>query len=727
MMYSPPSKDTAVTSGSVSGATRDAGDYIREHATEILADWQRAVRQLPAARELAQPALIDHVPSLLHRIADMVDQIAAGDTPDLPNEEAAKHAFVRLEEGFDLAEVVLEYAVLRDCLLRRWAEQDLAPDERGSVLVLSRAIDHAVVAAVDRFTHARERTLQALDRISTAGLESRSLDELLQKLLHALVELTAAVDTAVILLREGDVLRVRAAVGIDNARAREFVVPVGQGFAGGIAAERRPRLAQDGECEIDGISNALRAAGIRVLYGVPILHDGEAVGVAHIGSRSAIDFSDQDKRLLVAMVHRASTALTQHMLRDSLEQRARQQAAVTELGMRALAATEPQAFMHDAVAVVSRTLGTEYSDILELLPDHRAFLLRAGVGWAPGLVGSATVGADRASLAGYTLLTAEPVVVENLMQDTRFSGPRLLTDHGIVSGMTVVIPRPGGDRPYGVLGAHTRSRRPFGKEDAEFLRSIASVVAGVLARTQADARLSGLYDEARKAVRMREEVLAVVSHDLKSPLHAIQLAASLLLQQTSREPSSRRYAETVQRAASRMERLIGDLLDMASIQAGRLALDLKPEDVSSIVRECLDQHEPIAKALGLTLQRDLRSASTITADRNRILQVLGNLLDNAIKFSGSSGVVTVTATDTEDGVQVAVSDTGPGIAASELPRIFEPYWSSDQNPQKGTGLGLYISKGMVEAHGGRLWAESRHGSGAVFIFTLPRAAREQGR
>jgi signal transduction histidine kinase len=684
----------------------------------ILADWQQAVRQLPAARDLAQPALIDHVPVLLDRIADMVDQIAAGDPPELPTEAAERHAFTRADEGFDLPEVVLEYAVLRDCLLRRWAEQDFPPEERGSGLVLSRAIDHAVVAAVDRFTHARERTLQALDRISTAGLESRSLDELLQKLLQALVQLTAAVDTAVILLREGDVLRVRAAVGIDGARGA--VVPMGTGFAGRIAAERKPLSLPDGAIEHAGIGDVLLKTGIRVLYGVPILDDDDVLGVAHIGSRSANDFSDQDKRLLIAMAHRASAALTQHMLRESLEQRSRQQAAVTELGMRALTTTDLQAFLDDAVATVSRTLGTEYSKILELLPEGGQLLLRSGVGWKPGLVGSTTVGADRESHAGYTLHSTEPVVIQNLAQDTRFGSHQLLTEHGVVSGMSVVVPGPGGEKPYGVLGTHTRSHRLFSREDVAFLRSVASILAGVLTRIRADARLSGMYEEARAAVRMREEVLAVVSHDLKSPLQAIQLAASRLLQQTSRQPANRKYAETVQRAASRMERLIGDLLDMASLQAGRLALDRRPEQLCEIVGECLDQHEPVAKARGVTLERDLQSTSTVVVDRNRILQVLANLLDNAIKFSGPAGVVTVRLSDTQDSAEVAVSDTGPGIPGSELPHIFEPYWSSDRNPQKGTGLGLYISKGMTEAHGGRLWAESRHGTGATFFITLPR-------
>lgn len=152
-----------------------------------------------------------------------------------------------------------------------------------------------------------------------------------------------------------------------------------------------------------------------------------------------------------------------------------QQAAVAELGQFALMEQDLSSLMEKSVAIVAECLGLEFSKVLELLPDGSGLLLKAGVGWKEGYVGHAIVGAESDSQAGYTLLANEPVVVEDLRKESRFRGPALLTEHGVVSGLSVVIP--GKDRPYGVLGAHTSRHRTFNKDDISFVKSVANVVA----------------------------------------------------------------------------------------------------------------------------------------------------------------------------------------------------------------------------------------------------------
>jgi PAS domain S-box-containing protein len=238
--------------------------------------------------------------------------------------------------------------------------------------------------------------------------------------------------------------------------------------------------------------------------------------------------------------------------------------------------------------------------------------------------------------------------------------------------------------------------------------------------TAVNERLEAAYEEAQRAVRMREEVLAVVSHDLRNPLGAIQMAAALLLLRLGSDPRSRKQVETIHRSATRMEHLLADLLDMASIQAGRLALERKPEEPEQILAEVLEGHEPPAREKGIDIYRqcDLGDAM-LHCDRDRVLQVLGNLIGNAIKICRPGDSVTVSCASSGGQAVFAVSDTGPGIPENEVPHLFEPYWSAERHAKKGTGLGLYISKGIVEAHGGRLWVESTHGKGACFYFSLP--------
>ncbi|MFQ5724235.1 MAG: PAS domain S-box protein, partial [Terriglobia bacterium] len=171
--------------------------------------------------------------------------------------------------------------------------------------------------------------------------------------------------------------------------------------------------------------------------------------------------------------------------------RARQQAAVAQLGQRALAGTDLSALMEEAVTLVAETLEVEYCKVLELLPDDQVLLLRAGVGWKEGLVGRATVGAGGDSQAGYTLVASEPVVVADLSRETRFHGPPLLRDHGVVSGLSCVIR--GRERPYGVLGAHSPRRRIFTPDDVTFLQTMATVLASAIESKRVEEELNRLF------------------------------------------------------------------------------------------------------------------------------------------------------------------------------------------------------------------------------------------
>ncbi|MFI5395390.1 MAG: PAS domain S-box protein [Candidatus Binatia bacterium] len=193
------------------------------------------------------------------------------------------------------------------------------------------------------------------------------------------------------------------------------------------------------------------------------------------------------------------------LAKEQLRTLGRQQAALADLGQQALAATDLAALMDSAVSLVAETLAVEYCKVLELVPDGSGLRLRAGVGWRDGFVGAATVSAGTESQAGYTLLSDEPVVVEDLRTETRFSGPPLLHDHGVVSGLSVIIR--GQERPFGVLGAHTATHRIFSADDIHFVQSVANMLGQVIQRKQAEAalreseaRLGSIIDSAMDAI-----------------------------------------------------------------------------------------------------------------------------------------------------------------------------------------------------------------------------------
>jgi signal transduction histidine kinase len=208
---------------------------------------------------------------------------------------------------------------------------------------------------------------------------------------------------------------------------------------------------------------------------------------------------------------------------------------------------------------------------------------------------------------------------------------------------------------------------------------------------------------------------------LRNPLNTIVMGASLMLEVIA-DPQSRlsRQAQMVHRAAERMNRLIQDLLDVRRIDSGRMAIELRAEAVDGLLREAMDMLRPLATAASLELDCDLAGTlPRVAADSARILQVLSNLVGNAIKFTPAGGTVRVRAEQADREVRFAVSDTGPGIPADQLPHIFGRFWQGARVDRRGIGLGLAIAKGIVEAHGGRIWVESEVGTGSQFIFTLP--------
>jgi signal transduction histidine kinase len=229
---------------------------------------------------------------------------------------------------------------------------------------------------------------------------------------------------------------------------------------------------------------------------------------------------------------------------------------------------------------------------------------------------------------------------------------------------------------------------------------------------------------ASRAVFARDEILAIVSHDLRNPLGVVQMDAAVL--KTWEAPgdkdmsSLRAIADRILRSAGLMSRLITDLLDMAKIDAGRLALQKHPEPSRALVEGALRILEPLASAKQITIEKDLTEAPPVNADRDRIFYVLSNIIGNAIKFTPERGTITLRTESRRGELVIIIDDSGPGIPSDELPHMFDRY-RRGRASHDGTGLGLYIAKGIVLAHGGSIWAGTAAGGGSRFCVTLPLA------
>jgi PAS domain S-box-containing protein len=232
-----------------------------------------------------------------------------------------------------------------------------------------------------------------------------------------------------------------------------------------------------------------------------------------------------------------------------------------------------------------------------------------------------------------------------------------------------------------------------------------------------------LYEQATRAARAREEVLSFVAHDLRNPLAAVAMLADSFAEPDLQQDMRLRMARTLQRAASQMDRLIEDLLDVTRLETGRLTIEPTAVAVRPLLSETRELNQRVAERKGLSLEiRVVGSPPDVHAERARVLRVLSNLVGNALKFTSTGGTVTLLAETRGDEVILGVRDTGTGITSEQMPHLFDRFWQAERKRGSGVGLGLVIAKGLVEAHGGSIWVESEPGQGSTFWFTLPAVA-----
>jgi PAS domain S-box-containing protein len=264
--------------------------------------------------------------------------------------------------------------------------------------------------------------------------------------------------------------------------------------------------------------------------------------------------------------------------------------------------------------------------------------------------------------------------------------------------------------------------RQFGAADLGSAADLANRIALAIENAR-------LFEDATRAIKSRDQVMSFVSHDLKNPLMGILLSTELLLNRAPAEErrSGWKQLDRIRRGVQQMRHMVEDLLDASSIDSGRLAIDVGEHRASGVFEEALELLRPIAQDRGIELKTDLRAAELdLVCDRHRLIQVLYNLIGNAIKFTPRAGQVRVGTERAGQELLVTVEDSGPGIPPELMPHLFQRYAQAETAARQGRGLGLFISRGIVQAHGGRIWADPAARSGAKLQFTLPLCVAGRG-
>lgn len=618
-------------------------------------------------------------------------------------------------------------------LTNKRGAQEFTEEDQETIAMLAERVAFALEIGRLREVEARERArLEFLAKVGPAL--SRSLDfEATLKAIGTLIVPSVAELCTLDLVEEDGTYWKAIAQHVDPAKQKLLEGLLGPQPAGTIPEPRREVLIREITDELlertipdQAHREILRKVAAKSSVTVPLVLRGRTIGVLQVGNGgSRARLGEEDVPLVQEIAHLATFALENARLHQATEHHEKQQRFLAEAGSILAVSLEHE----ETLASVARLAVRELADwcVVDLLDNpgrthgrsRKVVHRNSAKAVACKALRELPLDRHRPHFASSVLKTKPVLVseveegyVESIAQSEEHL--ELLRELGVRSFMA--LPLLAREHLLGVLIlVSSDGARMYGAEDLKVAEQLAHLAALALENAR-------LYQVAQRAIQARDDVTAIVSHDLRNPLGAIRLSLEIL----ARAPpeverrKGRKQLDVIDRSATRMEQLIGGLRDATMIETGQFTVEPKQEEVSALLSEAVSLLEPQADAQRLRLKLDLvGDLPSIHCDRGRVLQVVGNLVGNAIKFTEMGGEIRITVRPLEDGICVSVSDTGAGISEREVPYVFDRYWKGKKKGKQGTGLGLYIVKGIVEAHGGRIWAESKLNEGSTFHFVLP--------
>ena len=470
--------------------------------------------------------------------------------------------------------------------------------------------------------------------------------------------------------------------------------------------------------------------GVRSAVYAPLVVGGQWIGyVGLFYLQTGRTFAEEEIDGLTGLIGQVSVAAQTILLLEQTQAALADQArlsgqlrAVSDVSVTAAATLDVRRLLASAADLTKENFGLYHTHIYLLGEERTTLQLRGGA----GSVGRQMVREGRQIPIGATSIVAraarerDVVLVDDTRQSTDFLPHPLLPNTRSEMAVPLII----GDRLLGVLDVQSDRVGHFQPEDRQVYKILAAQLAVATQNASYFGEQLQMAEKLREVDRLKTDFLARMSHELRTPLNSIIGFADVLLMGLDGELTERMVEDMqlIRSSGYHLRDIIGDILDMSKIEAGRLELVYESFDVRRVATELMATATPLAEQKGLQLQLDVaEGVGLLTADRTRVRQVLWNLLGNAIKFT-DHGTIRVAARPDGEALLFSVTDTGIGIAAEHLPHIFDHFSQVEGGRREsisGTGLGLSISKSLVELHGGHIWASSEPGRGSTFCFTIP--------
>jgi len=601
------------------------------------------------------------------------------------------------------------------------------------------AINAGMTAEIERLrdelAEVREQLAATSEVLAVIGRSAFDLESLLETVVESARKLCGAA-TGQVFLVDGGMYRFAYGSGL-RPEYREFAannpVVLDRGtLVGRVALDRRATQITDVLADPDyGLMDAQRVAGYRTIMGVPMLLEGEVVGVLSVFRTQVDPFSDRATEVLTAFAAQAALAVRNVDLVRALESRSGElERKVTQLealdvvGQAVSSSLDLTEVLNAIITQAVRLSGADGGSISEFDEDSRQFRLETVCGTSPKVrddLRGTRIGLDD-SFLGKAATRRKPMEIPDLRDAPLDPHLRALADDGWRS--LVAVPMLREDRIVGAMVVRRHTPGRFPEEIHDLLATFASQSALALTNAQLYRQLERQSAALEVASQHKSDFLASMSHELRTPLNAIIGFSEVLLERMFGELNERQdeYLRDIWSSGKHLLELLNDILDLSKIEAGQMVLNRSEFDVGESLEYCLSlvRERAIKQRIVLSLEVE-PEVGLLNADRLRVRQVVLNLLSNAVKFTPDGGRVQVRASMRDQDLVVTVADTGPGVAAEDRQRIFDSFQQGTRHTEQveGTGLGLTLSKQIVELHGGRIWIDSEPGNGSTFGFALP--------
>ena len=545
------------------------------------------------------------------------------------------------------------------------------------------------------------RHLPRLQRLTDAALTHLQLDDLLDALLDRVRELLGVDTCAILLLDEStDELVACAARGIEEEVEQGVRIPVGGGFAGRVAATRRPVVLDDVD-HAHVLNPILRQKGIKSLLGVPLLVEGNCLGVLHVGTLVPRAFDEEDVEILQLAGDRAALAIEHARLFEAERAARRRLENVQQLTDTLLTHLEIDELLSVLLPRIREVLEADTCAVL-LLDEERAELVaRSAVGIEEEVEQGVRIPVG-GGFAGRVAATRQPVVLDDV-DHAHVLNP-ILRQKGIKSLLGVPLLLEG--NCLGVLHVGTLVHRKFGHDSIELLQLVADRVALAIERAR-------LHEETLLLDQMKLNFVAIASHELRTPATSVYGVFATLVHRGDEldEDTRGKLLQVGYEQADRLRRLLEELLDLSRLDARSVKLEPKPLALAAVLSRIVGQAVPAETVVTVEVPADL----TVVADPHVLDRVLSNLLENAVRYGAAPIVVRAEQRDRH--LRIAVEDCGPGVSDELSARLFERF---ARGPEAGgSGLGLAIARAYARAHGGDLVYDPPERGGARFELTVP--------